>query len=214
MAGLHEKFVGAHADFTVVATAHSGPGALDSIAEHAPDLVLLDFYLPGRSGLEVLRDVRARPGRQPEVIAVTAARDVDSVRQARSLGVRHYLVKPFSAAELRARLDDIVRDRRLISPGGGSLGQSDIDSIMTSAVLRQTVLPKGLSRETLASVILALAEAPDASASEIGDIVGVSRVSSRRCLEHLVDTERAVRTLDYQTTGRPSSRYRLAAPTD
>lgn len=69
-------------------------------------------------------------------------------------------------------------------------------------------LPKGLSAETLDRVASALATRPDASATEIGADVQISRVSARRYLEHLASSGRAIRTLDYSTKGRPGTRYR------
>ena len=212
VAALHGRFVAVHPAFTVVATAHSGPQALAVIAEHRPDLVLLDFDLPGLSGLEVLRDVRALGGAQPEVIAVTAARDVDSVRQARSAGIQHYLVKPFTALSLQGRLDDVARDRLALLRSGvaDELAQSDIDVLIRGGTRGRAQLPKGLSDQTLASVESALAAAPGSSAAEIAALAGLSRVSARRYLEYLVDVERARKTLDYATAGRPSTRFSAA----
>lgn len=209
VASLHAKFVGAHPAFVVDATPHSGPEALSLIADLRPDLVLLDFDLPGLHGLEVLRGVRAMGGVQPEVIAVTAARDVDSVRQARSAGIRHYLVKPFTALDLRARLDDVARDRLALVASGNreELAQRDIDALMRTGVRGRVQLPKGLSGETLVIVEKALASAPKSSAGEIAELSGISRVSARRYLEYLVDVNRAQKTLDYATSGRPSTRF-------
>ncbi|GAT73827.1 PAS domain-containing protein [Microbacterium hydrocarbonoxydans] len=73
-------------------------------------------------------------------------------------------------------------------------------------------LPKGLSAETLERVAAALAARPDASATEIGEDVQISRVSARRYLEHLASSGRAIRTLDYSTKGRPGTRYRANDP--
>ncbi len=73
-------------------------------------------------------------------------------------------------------------------------------------------LPKGLSAETLERVAAALSARPDASATEIGEDVQISRVSARRYLEHLASSGRAIRTLDYSTKGRPSTRYRANDP--
>jgi len=70
-------------------------------------------------------------------------------------------------------------------------------------------IPKGLSAETLERVSTALSARPDASASEIGDDLDISRVSARRYLEHLASSGRATRALDYSTKGRPSTRYRM-----
>lgn len=69
-------------------------------------------------------------------------------------------------------------------------------------------VPKGLSAETLERVVVALTARPNASATEIGDDVQISRVSARRYLEHLAGSGRAIRALDYSTKGRPSTRYR------
>lgn len=70
-------------------------------------------------------------------------------------------------------------------------------------------IPKGLSVETLERVSAALTARPDASASEIGEDLDISRVSARRYLEHLASSGRAIRALDYSTKGRPSTRYRM-----
>lgn len=76
------------------------------------------------------------------------------------------------------------------------------------AFRRRAGLPKGLSAETLDRVAIALGDNPDASAAELGETLGMSRVSARRYLEHLASTGRAVRSLDYSTKGRPGTRYR------
>ena len=70
-------------------------------------------------------------------------------------------------------------------------------------------LPKGMTRETLAIVVGALQEFGDASASQIAEFLGVSRITARRYLEHLADTEVAVRSQRYGQVGRPETRYSL-----
>lgn len=75
-------------------------------------------------------------------------------------------------------------------------------------------LPKGLSAETLDRVVAALIARPEASATDIGDDLKISRVSARRYLEHLASTGRATRALDYSTKGRPSTRYRSVDAAD
>ncbi len=80
------------------------------------------------------------------------------------------------------------------------------------AFRRRAALPKGLSAETLRRVAAALAEHPNASATDIGERLSISRVSARRYLEHLASTGRAIRGLDYSTKGRPSTRYRSNEP--
>lgn len=206
VAALHGAFVVAHPRCELVGTAATGPQAVTAMRELEPDLVLLDVHLPGFSGLDAMREIRADASlAQPDVIAVTAARDVETVRDARLMGARHYLVKPFTASELHQRIDDVLRERSSHPDPSAPLDQRDIDAVM-SPVDRHP-LPKGLTRETLQVVSAALSAHSGSSAGEIAEIVGLSRVSCRRYLEHLADTGLAGRSLDYATAGRPSTRY-------
>ena len=79
----------------------SAPRARPGAARHLPPRVL---------GARGAARVRSSHQPQPEFIAVTAARDFASVRDARLTGVRHYLVKPFSVRELNVRVTEVVRE--------------------------------------------------------------------------------------------------------
>ncbi|MGW4927561.1 response regulator [Agromyces sp. NPDC004153] len=210
VADVHRGFVDAIDGFTVVAVAHTGLEAIAAIEAHRPDLVLLDVYLPDQSGLDVLRRLRAADDRV-EVIAVTAARDLDSVRTARLLGVRHYLVKPFTGAVLAERLEEV---RRGITADRGAaaapLDQRAVDRMLgTAGPERRAPLPKGLSRPSLDRVAAAFAGlVGDASAAEVAAALGMSRVSARRYLEHLVELGAAEVSPRYGSAGRPENRYR------
>ncbi|WP_448004167.1 response regulator [Agromyces bauzanensis] len=212
VAHVNRAFVDAQPGFTVVAEAHTGADALAAIELHRPQLVLLDVYLPDVGGLDVLRRLRAA-GDDVEVIAVTAARDLDTVRRARLLGVRHYLVKPFSGASLAERLEEVRRgiaaDR--LAPGT-TLDQHAVDQVLGAAASRRATLPKGLSAVSLERVAVKLGECrTDASAAEIAESLGMSRVSARRYLEHLVATGAAEVAPRYGSAGRPEHRYRAPA---
>lgn len=142
---------------------------------------------------------------QPEVIAVTAARDLETVRDARLAGVRHYLAKPFSSADMRSRLQQVAREVALRTPSL-SLEQGQIDALMAPPSTGGG-LPKGMSRSTLTNVLAVLQGGPEVTAAELGERLGLSRVSCRRYLEYLVESGVVTRNLDYSTSGRPSSRY-------
>ena len=105
VAKVHAGFVSALEGFEVVGTASSGAQALAEIDRLRPDLVLLDVYLPDMTGLEVLRRLRAG-GSPVDVIVISAARDVESIRSALHGGVLHYLVKPFDRRAFETRLRD------------------------------------------------------------------------------------------------------------
>jgi DNA-binding response OmpR family regulator len=89
--------------------AKDGPEALRQADLHSPDLVVLDLMLPGLDGIEVLRRLHARPGKRVAVILLTARGEESD----RLVGLRHgaddYVVKPFSPAELVARVEAVMR---------------------------------------------------------------------------------------------------------
>jgi response regulator of citrate/malate metabolism len=215
VAALHRSFVEWHGGFTVAGVAHDGGQALQLVESAAPDLVLLDVYLPDMTGLEVLRTLRARPGRQVDVIAITAARELETVRAAMAGGVLDYLVKPFTAQVLRERLDDYLRHREEVRRSEVAtevLDQDQVDRLLAARRRPRATasLPKGLSQATMAAVTRALAAAAaPASAQQVGDAVGISRVSARRYLEHLATSGRARVAPRYGAAGRPENAYEL-----
>ena len=88
-----------------VDVAADGPSALESIGAHCPDLVLLDIMMPGMTGVEVLRELRATyaPDQLP-VVMVTALKDSDQVVEALNLGANDYITKPVDFPVAVARI--------------------------------------------------------------------------------------------------------------
>jgi len=103
-----------------------GPSALEAVAERAPDLIVLDLMLPGIDGLEVMRRVRDRTG---AVILLTAKGDESDRVIGLRLGADDYVVKPFSPAELVARVDAVLRRVNTVAEHGPTLaiGELEID---------------------------------------------------------------------------------------
>ncbi|MPY86373.1 MAG: response regulator [Luteitalea sp.] len=96
-----------------VDTVTSGDAALQLVAQHVPDLVLLDLNLPGVDGFEVCRLLRARPTTSQVPIIMLTARAGEPDRIAGlDLGADDYIVKPFSLRELAARVRAVLRRRQ------------------------------------------------------------------------------------------------------
>jgi response regulator of citrate/malate metabolism len=216
VAKVHAGFVSALDGFEVVGTASTGTQALEDVVRLRPDLVLLDVYLPDMTGLDVLRRLRAG-GWPADVIVISAARDVDSIRSALHGGVLHYLVKPFDRRTFEARLHDYARLHGELAHLDEA-GQGDVDRMFGRArggPVAPVQTPKGITPETLELVRQALdAAGPDGlSATECSARTGLARVSARRYLEQLVAGQQADVRQRYGTAGRPERRFTLRSRT-
>ena len=96
-----------HLEGYKVLEAEDGVTALDVVATEHPDLVLLDVMLPARNGLDVLGELR-RSSDVPVILVSARAEEDDRVAGLR-LGADDYVTKPFSAAELSARVASLLR---------------------------------------------------------------------------------------------------------
>jgi response regulator of citrate/malate metabolism len=209
VASIHADYVDRVDNFTVVGVAHTAAAAAEAVRQLHPDLILLDLYLPDEGGLSLLARLRDGPGPHPDVIAITAARDVASVRSAMKLGAFHYLVKPFRFNVLAERLDAYrrlwERTNRL-----KDADQQDVDGLF--GLLRSSEPappPKGHSAPTLA-LVRELFQDSDSewSAAEVAENLGISRPTAQRYLAYLVRCGQLALHLRYGTTGRPEHRYR------
>ena len=216
VAKVHAGFVTALDGFEVVGTASTGADALAAVQRLRPDLVLLDVYLPDMTGLEVLRRLRADAA-PVDVVVISAARDVESIRSALHGGVLHYLVKPFD----RRTFEDRLREYAAVRADLAALDQArqaDVDRVFAGARGGGRPVPstpKGIAPETLELVreVLGAAGSDGLSATECSEHTGLARVSARRYLEQLVAQGEADVRQRYGTAGRPERRFTLRTPT-
>ena len=93
-----------------VAAAQDAEEAMLRIAERKPDIILLDWMLPGTSGIEICRRLRARPETATVPIIMVTARGEEEERvRGLATGADDYMVKPFSIPELLARVNALLR---------------------------------------------------------------------------------------------------------
>lgn len=206
---VHRQFVERVGGFQVVGTATTGEQALATVDELRPDLLLLDIYLPDLTGIEVLRRLRARPDTPVDVIAITSAKDVAILRDAMHLGVVHYIVKPFTFATFRERLEAYLVARQRLDRLERA-DQRDIDRLY--GALRSggsEALPKNISAPTLELVARAVRETSDGiSAAELAGRAGISQGIARRYLRYLSESGLVDYALRYGAAGRPEHLYR------
>ncbi|HEY3687551.1 MAG TPA: response regulator [Streptosporangiaceae bacterium] len=203
VARMHVEFAAQVGGFRVVGTAGTAAEAREVLAGQDVDLLLLDTYLPGESGLELLASVDV------DAIMLTAASDAATVRTALARGALNYLVKPFTVEQLADRLAAYARYRLVLDAPDRRLGQDEIDrAVRLRHEGDRPALPKGRSPVTaeLISDALRTSEAPR-SAADIAAELGVSRATAQRYLAGLAQAGTARMTLRYGTTGRPEHLY-------
>lgn len=210
---VNRNYVQRVVGFVMAGVARSGAEAIAAAHDQPFDLVLLDFYLPDINGLNVCRALRGAHTPLVDIIALTAARDADTVRVAFAYGVVQYLIKPYTFATFREKLQRYAAYRQRLS-SGQLTSQPELDQTLNT--LRgsvNTALPKDLSPHTYELIVGVLRHAEQPlSATEIADAAGLARCTARRYLDHLHRQGLVVLTVRYGTTGRPLHLYRWAEP--
>jgi two-component system response regulator RegX3 len=158
-----------------VETAHDGETGLAAVARGENDVVVLDLMLPGMSGTEVCRRIRAESA-VPIIMLTARGAELDRVLGL-EVGADDYVTKPFSMAELIGRIRAILRRRELDRSGSMErlrIGSLELDPMRHEA--RVEGEPKRLTPSEF-KLLLLLAQEPE-------------RVFSRReIMQHLWDSE-------------------------
>jgi two-component system CitB family response regulator/two-component system response regulator DcuR len=211
IAEMHRFFVEKVTGFEVVGIAQNLEQARELVKLMAPDLLLLDLYMPDGNGMEILHQLRGE-GQAVDVILITAARDAADVQQALRAGAFDYLVKPVVFFRFEQALTRFRKYHQQLQPGE-TLEQKDIDelshSLQVSASAHSKNVPKGIDVLTLGKVRHVFDKVkPDGfSAEEVGERIGASRSTARRYLEYLITTGELKADVIYGSVGRPERRY-------
>nr|WP_110686327.1 response regulator [Salinicola aestuarinus] len=209
---LNVEFLNRVDGVSLVAQCEDLSTARDVLARDAVDLLLLDVYLRDQNGLTLVRELR-RQARDVQIVLITAASEIDTVREAKHLGVADYLVKPFDFARFREALGQCLDTHHRLSGLPARAHQRDVDALFrrdAGAPARPGDLPKGLTQNSLAQVArAAVVHAGDIFTTEtLSEESGMSRVSVRKYLKHLVDRGLLEESFHYGQIGRPSFTYR------
>ncbi|CAG7628389.1 response regulator [Paenibacillus allorhizosphaerae] len=218
IAEINRRFVEKVPGFSVVGIATDEAQALETLEVLEPDLVLLDIYFPDTSGLELLRTI-GQKHRQTDVIMITAAKEVDAVREALRGGAFDYIMKPLLFSRLQEtllRYKAYQHTLLTLRQEKAGVSQEEIDALLHGAGKKEASssgnavsLPKGIDKLTLDKIVHAVLEAEmPLTAEQTAKRVGVSRSTARRYLEHLIAEGRLQADLSYGDVGRPERVYR------
>lgn len=195
-----EHFLSSLGDFAVVATATDGTESLGAVRAHRPDVAVLDAGLPGKSGLEVAREI-IREGLPTRIVLVTATIDDREALEAFRLGIHGVLLKEMAPGLL-------VQCIRKVLAGGRWV---ELESLRRAVenLLRDEALPRPVASPlTPAEVRVAELLVRGARNKEIADHLGVSESTIKNHLHNTYTklnlSSRGELARWYRTGGHPS----------
>lgn len=206
VAHIHTHYLNELDNFEIVKILKNGIEGYEYLKEHGDeiDLVILDVHMPKMSGLEMLKLLR-KDGNNVSVIPITAINDNRTISEFMSLGVVDYLVKPFSQERFNQAVYRCELKYKAFE--NQKLSQSDIDKMFNTK--SESNLPKGLQEKTLNYILEKLKPFKEMliDVEEISTITGLSKVSLRKYLDYLTDSNAIEKQIDYGTVGRPKYKY-------
>jgi DNA-binding response OmpR family regulator len=127
-----------------VVSCNRGDRALESVAKHRPALIVLDVMLPGLTGYDICKELRAKKVATPILMLTAKSQEIDKV-VGLDLGADDYVTKPFGVRELLARIQALLRRGRNSDSGGNDdgasfqIGEATIDPRTFQLTRRKTV---------------------------------------------------------------------------
>ncbi|MGI8316772.1 response regulator [Halobacillus mangrovi] len=214
VAELNKQYLNKIEGFQLINTASNAEDALEYLEQNKVDLLLLDVYMPGLNGIDLLRKIRQQ-NKDIDVILITAASQIDQIQNSLRLGIIDYLIKPFEYERFCEALNEYKNSRSTFLQKD-KISQKELDRLLQKAKdspnghSSTKVLPKGLTKNTLKTIqqsIISHSPSPF-STGEIAESTNVSRVSVRKYLKFLKEINYLEEDLVYGV-GRPIYQYRL-----
>ncbi|VBB07825.1 Hypothetical protein LUCI_3090 [Lucifera butyrica] len=222
---LHRQYTNKIKEYYLTGFSICGEDGLRLIEEKRPQLAIIDIYLPGINGLQVLKYIRSQ-GWNTDVILVTAAHDTESVQQGIQYGAVDYIVKPFTFQRYKKALSKYRQYFEKLHAGEKFMSQQEIDALKvnetgdrpdpareinplkSNAADNTPGLPKGLQQTTLDMIVEVLQQKQGYfTAREISENTGISRITVKRYFNYLLDNGWLKAILSYGPIGRPLEKY-------
>ena len=175
------------------------------------DLILLDVFLPKKSGIEILGNLRKKKY-LVDVIIISAANKCDEIRQAFAYGVVDYLIKPFNFERFEEAINK-YKIRHDLLKNEIPIKQKDIDIICSNnkKCSKFNELPKGLNKATLENLLKFLGNNSNNvwTLRKIANEVNLSNVTVKKYMDYLEEIDKVYVETTYGNIGRPELRYDL-----
>jgi CitB family two-component system response regulator MalR len=213
VAEFNKRYLQEVKGFSLAGIVHTVKTAMEFLENEQVDLILLDVYMPGGNGLELLRFIREQ-SIATDVILITAAADKEKIQMALRYGAADYLIKPFEFERFNQALIQ-YKEKYHFFANNQVIGQVDLDERILSTDQKPAGestdgLPKGLTSSTLQVIMNVIKSKGNNqfSTDDISEITLISRVSVRKYLKFLANIGVLKEALTYGI-GRPVYLYRL-----
>jgi two-component system response regulator DctR len=208
---VHRQFIEKIAGFKVAGTASNGLKGMELARECTADLAIVDLYMPYLNGLEMVKEFRTE-GFGIDIIAITAASDMETIHHVLQQGAIDYIIKPFTFERIKKSLEN-YRSYKMMLNEKKNLTQLELDQLryMEKGEMKESaLLPKGLNGNTLQKIVDYISkERGPVSAEEVAEGIGIARVTARRYLDFLEKEGRVNIHIQYGGVGRPVNRYQI-----
>ncbi|KKB72861.1 MULTISPECIES: response regulator [Bacillus] len=208
---LNKRYLSQIDGFHLKGIAASFQEAVSFLREHHVDLILLDIYMPGRNGVELLTEIR-RQNQAVDVIVISAASEMDVVQKTLRFGAVDYLIKPFEFERFQSALTDYKRKQQIYASNRNiSQKELDFELFQKKRAPEKVHLPKGLTKSTL-KLIWSSIKSFDSltfTTEDLAKHTEISQVSIRKYLKFLEEIEVLNVEMAYGTIGRPVFQYKL-----
>ncbi|HHW36555.1 MAG TPA: response regulator [Bacillales bacterium] len=206
---VNRQFIERIEGFKIVGIAGNGYEGIKMIKKLKPDLIFIDIFMPAQDGLETIHQIR-KEAITVDIIPITAATDMETIRNVLQNGAFDYIMKPFKFERIKKSLENYRTFRNQLH-SKGTLTQKDLDQIRFEKEDYESSnfeLPKGLNEVTFKKVMNYLNEQKQPlSAEEVAEKVGLARVTARRYLDYLAKSGHILIDVQYGGIGRPINRY-------
>lgn len=205
VAEMNKNYLAKIPGFALRGIASNCTAALALLRSEPIDLVLVDIFLPGMDGLQMLAKLR-QEGHGADVIMLTAARDMESIKRALQFGAVDYLIKPVAFERFAEALKQYAA--RVETMNAPTLTQRQLDEQLIGRTISDC-LPKGLEKQTLKVIEQAIASfTMDFTIEQLVQVTGISRVTLRKYTDYLADKGDISAKQVYGSIGRPVTKYR------
>ncbi|MGX5376447.1 response regulator [Bacillus cereus] len=212
VAMLNQQFIERLGDFRIIASVGNIRELWNAINKNVPDLILLDVYLPGETGIDFLQTARQKQLSIP-IIMITAAHDIPTIKKSLEYGVIDFLIKPFSYERFKLAIANFLQ-YHLLTTKLEEADQDTLDQILIKERVCSFVnpvckelhskIPKGISKITLKKILHVLVEQEGYfSTTDIAKEVDLSRISTKKYLLFLSQIGYLSEELKYLAVGRP-----------